>query len=84
MDAYTALDNFVIFNLGLVTPVHRFVAGWLATTGVIWTVQPKSMFTDGIPRSWNITSSGSEVVEPTSIPWYLPGVVSGAALGLFI
>jgi hypothetical protein len=82
--SYTALDKFVIFDLGLVRPFHRFFTGWVVTSALVWTIQPVGMFENQIPRPWNVLASEKDVTAPTRVPWYLPGLAVGTALALFI
>jgi len=78
------VSDFVIITLGLVKPWQRFTAGWLATSTAVWLLQPNSMFQQGIPRSWKPLAGDKEIVAPTSVPWYAPGVIPGLALAMFI
>lgn len=82
--SFAALDKLVIYDLGLVKPFHRFAAGWLLGSAIIWTVQPVGMFENQVPRSWTVLATNSEVVPPTKVPWFLPGVAAGLALAMFI
>lgn len=82
--AYAAASDFVIVSLGLVKPWQRFVAGWLVTSGSLWWFQPNSMFEQGIPRNFALLAGDKEIVQPTKVPWWLPGTVPGLAMAMFI
>jgi hypothetical protein len=86
-DPIVSLVNFMS-NLGLNTPLRRFV--FTATTAalVVNALQPSVMYEKGVPRPFaavtDLQSAASRGIHPTWTPWWSPALLLGAATALFI
>lgn len=74
--------EFTMYILGLNTPVSRFLAGFSATSSILWALKPQFAFDrKGAPLSWDPSGSDRKC---TRIPWFVPGLLTGTAMALFL
>lgn len=73
-------------SVGLRTPVMRFAGVGAATAGVLYLVQPSSMFNaDGTMKCWSVTApTGTPASQCTTVPLWLAAAGLGAAAALFV
>jgi hypothetical protein len=77
-----AVEN-VFYFLGLTTPTKRFMAGFALAEALIFLGKPSWSFTsDGKLRPWSVLNTKSKV--GTQVPWWLPGLILGSSLSIFI
>ncbi len=63
-------------------PMKRFLFGSVATTGLLWLAKPESMFgRNGEPRPWVLISDDPDA---TAVPIYIPAVMAGFVVSVFI
>ena len=69
----------VMMTLDMNTPVYRAVFGFLVPSLPITYLKPSYMFKEnGEPKSFGLGE------ENTLLPWYVPGVICGGILSLFL
>lgn len=75
--------ELMFYNLGLNTPVSRFLAMFTLTEGAIMLFRPPIFYNEeGNAKPWSLFSSEEE--DTTLIPFWLPGFIVGGACALFI
>lgn len=86
---YEPVEGFFDY-LGLMegssAPMKRFAVGWLVTAFVVNRLQPKSMFTNGMPRPWTVIHApkSSDPIKATSTPWWGVPLLAGFFSGFLV
>lgn len=76
-----ALDAFGLMR-GETAPMKRFLVGSSVTLAALWLAKPSIMFDEsGEPRAWSAVSDDRNA---TSLPVYVPALLSGFVLSTFI
>ena len=72
--------EYAMYAMGLTTPVSRFLAGFTVTESLVWMAKPSFAFDRlGKPISWAVSTNGG-----TWVPWFMPGLVVGGVMALFL
>lgn len=79
-----ALDDLLINKLGLVKQYQRYIFGWAVGSAAVWIAKPSFAFEGNDPRPWSVLDPVGEGVRPTITPWWVPGLISGLGVSLFI
>jgi hypothetical protein len=76
------LPEHVCLAMGLTTPFKRATAGFGAVTGLILFTKPLFAFDEkGNAKPWALISKDPFA---TSVPWWLPGIVVGGLISIYI
>ena len=69
-------------DLGLDSPVSRFLATFTVVEGVICLMKPSYFYTSsGNAKPWSLLSSDPDTVV---FPFWLPGFIAGGVAALFV
>lgn len=76
--------EMVMGTIGLNTPIKRFVFFNAMTGAIVWGLKPAVMFDprNGNPRPWILINSKRK--DATSLPWFLPGLITGVLTATFL
>ncbi len=67
---------------GAFAPVARMGAGFVVGSLVMEAVRPSFAYTNGARRPWAVTNPSE--AGRTLFPWWVPGLITGVAFGVFI
>lgn len=72
----------VCVNLGLETPLKRFIFGFTMTETFVFMTKPAWAFTEnGTMRTWDLRGVAN---DSTMVAWWVPGLLVGAAFSIFV
>lgn len=77
----TSLDSIGLMR-GDYAPSKRFVLGAIIGGLITTQLRPNLMFTPEGPRAWSVMSPNDP--EATLVPWWVPSILLGTLLGIFI
>lgn len=77
-----SIKEIPFYYLGLSSPMSRLLFGIVVSSGLIYAIKPSFAFRYDDPRPFipfsNVKSGG------TWVPWWVPGIVVGTVLALYI